>query len=223
MIDVVLADDHNIVRQGLRKLLEVQSDVRVVGEAADGAEAAHLVGRLQPDVLVVDIMMGGMNGIEVIRRVRELSPKTRVVVLSMHDDEEFVVDALRAGARAYVLKDSIADDLLHATREAVLGRRYLSPQLSEHFIDGYLQEQEGAALKPHHRLTLREREVLHLVAQGMSNAEMAGRLCVSQRTIEGHRAHMMRKLGLRNQAQLLRYAMEAGIAPPGSGPALQAK
>ncbi len=221
MIDVVLADDHNIVRQGLRKLLEREPDVRVVGEAADGAEATRLVERLQPDVLVVDIMMGGMNGIEVTRHVRQVSPKTRVVVLSMHDDEEFVIDALRAGARAYVLKDAIADDLLRATREVVVGRRYLSPQLSEQFIEGYIQDQGGAALKPHHRLTLREREVLHLVAQGMSNAEMALRLCVSQRTIEGHRAHMMRKLGLRNQAQLLRYAMEAGIAPAGGGAGLK--
>jgi len=121
MIDVVLADDHNIVRQGLRKLLEREPDVRVVGEAADGAEATRLVERLQPDVLVVDIMMGGMNGIEVTRHVRQVSPKTRVVVLSMHDDEEFVIDALRAGARAYVLKDAIADDLLRATREVVVG------------------------------------------------------------------------------------------------------
>lgn len=215
MITVVLADDHNIVRQGLRKLLEAQPDVRVVGEAADGAEATQLVEQLQPSVLVVDIMMGGMSGIEVTRYVKKLSPRTSVVVLSMHADEGYVMEALRAGARGYVLKDSIADDLLHAMREAVLGRRYLSPPLSEYVIEGYLQKQEGTALKPHERLTVREREVLHLLAQGLSNAEIAERLCVSRRTIEVHRAHVMRKLGLRNQVQLLRYAIEAGIAPPG--------
>lgn len=215
MTSVVLADDHNLVRQGLRKLIEGRPEFRVIGEAADGAEAVWLVERLRPDLLVVDLMMGGMNGIEVARQVRDLSPKTSVVVLSMHADEGYVIEALRAGARAYVLKDSLADDLLHAAREAVMGRRYLSHPLSEQAIDGYLQEQAGAALKPHQRLTLREREVLHLVAQGLSNAEMAARFSVSQRTIEGHRAHMMRKLGLSNQTELLRYALETGISPPG--------
>ncbi len=221
MISVVLSDDHHIVRQGLRKLLEGQPEVRVIGEAADGAEAVRLVEQLRPDVLVVDIIMGGMNGIEVTRQVKRLWPKTRVVVLSMHAEEEFVADALRAGARAYVLKDSVAGDLLLAVREAFAGRRYLTPRLLEHCIEGYLQ-QEGPPAGPLRSLTLREREVLHLVAQGLSNIEMAARLCVSRRTIEGHRAHMMKKLGLRNQAQLLRYALDAGIAPagrPGAGTA----
>jgi DNA-binding NarL/FixJ family response regulator len=209
----VLADDHNIVRQGLRTLLEGQPDIRVVGEAADGPEATQLVERLQPNVLVVDIMMGGMNGIEVTRYVKKLSPKTCVVVLSMHADEGYVMEALRAGAKAYVLKDSIADDLLHAMREAVLGRRYLSPPLSEYVIEGYLQKQEDSALKPHERLTVREREVLHMLADGLSNAEIAARLSVSRRTVEVHRANVMHKLGLHNQVQLLRYAIQAGIVP----------
>lgn len=214
-ITAVLADDHNIVRQGLRTLLEGQPDIRVVGEAADGPEAAQLVERLQPNVLLVDIMMGGMNGIEVARYVKKLSPKTAVVVLSMHADEGYVMEALRAGAKAYVLKDSIADDLLHAMREAVLGRRYLSPPLSEFVIEGYLQKQESTALKPHERLTVREREVLHMLAQGLGNAEIAMRLSVSRRTVEVHRANVMHKLGLHNQVQLLRYAIQAGIVPPG--------
>jgi DNA-binding NarL/FixJ family response regulator len=210
-----LADDHNVVRQGLRTLLEGQPDIRVVGEAADGPEATQLVERLQPSVLVVDIMMGGMNGIEVTRYVKKLSPKTCVVVLSMHADEGYVMEALRAGAKAYVLKDSIADDLLHAMREAVLGRRYLSPPLSEYVIEGYLQKKEGTELKPHERLTVREREVLHMLAEGFSNAEIATRLSVSRRTVEVHRANVMHKLGLHNQVQLLRYAIQAGIIPPG--------
>ena len=202
------------MRQGLRTLLEREPDIRVIGEAADGPEATQLVERLQPDVLVVDILMGGMTGIEVTRYVRRLSPKTRVVVLSMHTDEGFVTEALRAGAKGYVLKDSIADDLLHAMREAVLGRRYLSPSLSEYFIEGYLQKQEGSALKPHERLTVKEREVLHMLVDGLSNAEIATRLSVSRRTVEVHRANVMHKLGLHNQVQLLRYAVRAGIIPP---------
>jgi len=203
------------VRQGLRALLNEQPDISVVGEAADGPEATQLVERLKPDVLVVDMMMGGMNGIEVTRNVRKLSPKTCVVVLSMHADEGYVLEALRAGARAYVLKDSIADDLLHAMREAILGRRYLSHPLSEQVIEGYLQKEEGAALKPHERLTVREREVLHMLAQGLNNEEIAVRLSVSRRTVEVHRAHVMHKLGVHNQVQLLRYAIQAGITHPG--------
>ncbi len=203
------------MRQGLRALLNEQPDISVVGEAADGPEATQLVERLKPDVLVVDMMMGGMNGIEVTRNVRKLSPKTCVVVLSMHADEGYVLEALRAGAKAYVLKDSIADDLLHAMREAILGRRYLSHPLSEQVIEGYLQKEEGAALKPHERLTVREREVLHMLAQGLNNEEIAVRLSVSRRTVEVHRAHVMHKLGVHNQVQLLRYAIQAGITHPG--------
>jgi DNA-binding NarL/FixJ family response regulator len=203
------------VRQGLRALLDGQPDISVVGEAADGPEATQIVERLQPDVLVVDMMMGGMNGIDVTRNVRKLSPKTCVVVLSMHSDEGYVLEALRAGAKAYVLKDSIADDLLHAMREAVLGRRYLSHSLSEQAIEGYLQKEEGSALKPHERLTVREREVLHMLAQGLNNEEIAVRLSVSRRTVEVHRSHVMQKLGVHNQVQLLRYAIQAGITDPG--------
>lgn len=203
------------MRQGLRALLDGQQDITVVGEAADGPEATRVVERLQPDVLVVDMMMGGMNGIEVTRDVRKLSPKTCVVVLSMHADEGYVLEALRAGAKAYVLKDSIADDLIHAMREAILGRRYLSHPLSEQAIEGYLQKQEGTTLKPHERLTVREREVLHMLAQGLNNEEIAARLSVSRRTVEVHRAHVMHKLGVHNQVQLLRYAIQAGITHPG--------
>ena len=203
------------MRQGLRALLNEQPDISVVGEAADGPEATQLVERLKPDVLVVDMMMGVMSGIEVTRSVRKLSPKTCVVILSMHADEGYVLEALRAGAKAYVLKDSIADDLLHAMREAILGRRYLSHPLSEQVIEGYLQKEEGAALKPHERLTVREREVLHMLAQGLNNEEIAVRLSVSRRTVEVHRAHVMHKLGVHNQVQLLRYAIQAGITHPG--------
>ncbi len=203
------------MRQGLRALLDGQPDISVVGEAGDGPEATQIVERLQPDVLVVDMMMGGMNGIEVTRYVKKVSPKTCVVVLSMHSDEGYVLEALRSGAKAYVLKDSIADDLIHAMREAVLGRRYLSHPLSEQAIEGYLQKQKGTVLKPHERLTVREREVLHMLLQGLNNEEIAARMSVSRRTVEAHRAHVMHKLGVHNQVQLLRYAVQASITYPG--------
>ena len=201
----------------MRSLLDAQPDLRVVGEAADGVETSKIVERLRPDVLVADMMMGGMNGIEVTRQAKRLSPKTHVVILSMHGDETYVMEALRAGAKAYVLKDSLTEDLLRAIREAALGRRYLSPSLSEHVIDGYLEKSDTAVLKPHERLTIREREVLHLLATGHNNAEIAAKLCISRRTVENHRASMMRRLGLRGSVQLLRYAMEQGIAAPESG------
>ena len=202
------------MRQALRYLLDAQPDIKVVGEAADGLEATRIVESLQPDVLVVDMMMGGMNGIEVTRDVGKLSPKTCVVVLSMHADEGYVLEALRAGAKAYVLKDSVADHLLHAIREAILGRRYLSHPLSEHVIQSYLQKQEGTSVKPHERLSVREREVLHMLAEGLNNNEIAARLSISRRTVEVHRARVMRILGVHNQVQLLRYAIQAGITRP---------
>jgi len=185
----------------------------VIGEAGDGLEAAHLVESLEPDVFVVDVMMGGMNGLEVTKHVRKRSPKTRVVVLSMHADEGYVLEALRSGAKGYVLKDSLAEDLIHAIREAMAGRRYLSAPLSDRVIEGYVHKSEATSLEPFERLTVREQEVLHLLAQGATNAEIASKLCISRRTVEVHRANMMRKLGLRNQAQVLRYAMRQGIIP----------
>ncbi len=199
----------------MRKLLEAEADFKVIGEAGDGLEAAQLVESLEPDVFVVDVMMGGMNGLEVTKHVRKRSPKTRVVVLSMHADEGYVLEALRSGAKGYVLKDSLAEDLIHAIREAVAGRRYLSAPLSDRVIEGYVHRSEATALEPFERLTVREQEVLHLLAQGATNAEIASRLCISRRTVEVHRANMMRKLGLRNQAQVLRYAMRQGIIPLG--------
>ncbi|MDO8491956.1 MAG: response regulator transcription factor, partial [Dehalococcoidia bacterium] len=161
---VVLADDHHVVRQGLRTLLEAEGDIAIVGEANDGLETAKLVEELQPDVLVVDLMMGGMNGIEVARHVTKRSPKTKTVILSMYGNEGYVMEALRVGARAYVLKEATASELLHAIREVMVGRRYLSAPLSEQAINAYLQKAEGTTLDPYDTLTTREREVLYLVA-----------------------------------------------------------
>jgi len=213
MTTIVLADDHHVVRQGLRSLLEAEPDFSIVGEAGDGLEAAQLVERLQPDVLVLDLMMPGLNGLEVTRQVSQRSPQTHVVILSMHPNEAYVLEALRAGAAAYVIKESTSAELVRAVREAVAGRRYLSPPLSERAIEVYMQKAESAALDPYETLTAREREVLHLAAEGHTNAEIADRLFISRRTVETHRANLMRKLGLRSQTDLIRYALQRGILP----------
>jgi len=210
---LVLADDHSVVRRGLRALLEAEPSFTVIGEAGDGLEAAELVERLQPDVLVLDLMMPSLNGLEVTRRIKRRSPHTRVVILSMYADEAYVVEALRAGAEAYVLKESTADELVQAIHEAAAGRRYLSSPLSQRAIQSYVEKAEAALLDPYETLTSREREVFQLAAEGHANAEIAARFSISSRTVETHRTHLMRKLGLRTQADLIRYALRKGILP----------
>jgi len=213
MTTIVLADDHHVVRQGLRGLLEAEPDFSVVGETGDGLEVAQLVERLQPDVLLLDLMMPGLNGLEVTRRLSQRSLQTRVVILSMYANEAYVLEALRAGAAAYVLKESTSAELVRAIREAIAGRRYLSPPLSERAIETYVQKAKEAMLDPYETLTNREREVLHLAAEGHTNAKIAARLFISRRTVETHRTNLMRKLGLRTQTDLIRYALQRGILP----------
>jgi two-component system, NarL family, response regulator NreC len=212
-VTILLADDHHVMRQGLRMLLEAQEDFRVVAEAGDGLEAVKLVERLKPHVLIVDLMMPGINGLEVARQVSHHSPQTRIIVLSMYGNEPYVLEALRNGAVGYVLKDADAAELLRAVHEVVAGRRYLSPPLSEHAIEAYLQKAQDAVLDLYETLTTREREVLQLAAEGRTNADIAAVLYVSPRTVETHRAHLMHKLGLRTQAELIRYALKRGILP----------
>jgi len=210
---IVLADDHQVVRQGVRSLLESERGFNVVGDAGDGLTAISLVERLKPDVLVVDLMMPGLNGQEVTRRVSKLSPKTRIVVLSMHSSEPYVMEALRNGAAGYVLKDASCADLIYAVREVMAGRRYLSPPLSERAIDAYQEKAKGATWDRYDMLTTRERETLQLVAEGYTNNEIASRLGISPRTAETHRTHLMRKLQLRNHTDLIKYAIEQRIIP----------
>ena len=213
MTTIVLADDHQVVRHGLRVLLEAEPEFRIVGEAGDGLEALEMLERLQPDVLVLDLMMPGMNGLEVTRQASQRSPRTGIVILSMHTNEAYVLEALRAGAKAYVLKSSTSDELVSAVREVAVGRRYLSSPLSERAIEAYTQRAEAAAMDSYEMLTTREREVLQLAAEGHTSAETAARLSISPRTAETHRANLMRKLGLRTQADLIRYALRRGIVP----------
>jgi two-component system response regulator NreC len=213
MTTILLADDHRIVRQGLRALLEAEPDFSLVGETGDGLEAIQLAERLQPDVIVLDLMMPGINGLEATRQISDNCPQTRVVILSMHADEAYVLEALRNGASGYVLKDSSADDLVRAVREVEAGRRYLSPPLSERAIEAYTRKAQETSLDPYEKLTNREREVLHLAAEGHSSTEIAERLSISSRTVETHRANMMRKLDLHSQTDLIRYALKRGIIP----------
>jgi two-component system, NarL family, response regulator NreC len=172
-LTIVLADDHDVVRQGLRLLLEVQCDFHVVAEAADGFEAITLVKARHPDVLIVDLMMPGLSGLEVTRQVGQQASDTRVIILSMYSDESYILEALTNRAAGYVLKGSHTDCLLRAVHEVAAGRRYLSPPLSEHAIEAYLQQAQHAALDPYDTLTTREREVLQLAAQGRATNEIA--------------------------------------------------
>lgn len=212
-IKIMLADDHHVVRQGLRALLEAEPDFEVVGEAADGLEVIPLLESLQPEVLLLDLMMPGLNGLTITHQINQRAINTRVLILSMHANEAYVLEALQHGAAGYVLKKSQADELVHAIREVVAGRSYLSPPFSEHAIRAYKQKTTAVAQDPYDTLTTREQEVLHLAAEGLTNADIAQRLVISRRTVEMHRANLMDKLGLRTQTELVRYALWKGILP----------
>ncbi len=211
---VLIVDDHTIVRQGLRKLLESEGDIEIVGEAADGRDAVAKAADLAPSVVLLDISMPGLNGLEAIRQIMKRSPKTRVLVLSMHKNEAYVLQALRHGASGYVLKESASEEIVTALRALGRGESYLSPSISRVVIDDYLRinsggEQAGRTL--YESLTAREREIFQLLAEGLKNHEVAERLHVSVKTVETHRAHVMEKLGLNNIAELVKYAIEIGI------------
>ncbi len=220
-IRIVLVDDHELVRQGVHALLQREPDLEVVGEAADGLAALELVERVRPDVLVADLMLPGLGGLELTRQAARRSPGTRVVVLSMHAAEPLVLEALDRGASAYVLKDAGIAELVRGIREAAGGRRYLSPPLSDKAVSAYAWRKEGsvAPSDPYEALTPRERQVLHLGAEGLTNAAVAKRLGISVRTAETHRARVLHKLALRNQTDLVRWAIDRGIIPlKGDGP-----
>jgi len=213
-LSVLIVDDHTIVRQGLRKLLEAEGDIEIVGEAADGREAVTKAAEFLPSIVLLDISMPGLNGLEAVRQILKRSPKTRVMVLSMHKNEAYVLQALRNGASGYVLKESASEEIVTALRALGRGESYLSPSISRVVIDDYLRinsggEQAGRTL--YESLTAREREIFQLLAEGLKNHEVAERLHVSVKTVETHRAHVMEKLGLNNIAELVKYAIEIGI------------
>lgn len=210
-VTIVLADDHNVVRQGFRSLLEKQEGFLVVAEASDGLEAVKATRDLKPDVLLVDLMMPCLNGLEVTRQIGELSPNTGVIVLSMYMDEPYVIEALQNGARGYVLKESNISDLVKAIREVADGRHYLGSPLSELAIAAYKKKTRGVSLDPYNTLTEREREVLRLVVEGHTNAGIGSRLRISPRTVETHRANMMQKLSVSSRADLIAFAKKRGM------------
>jgi len=211
MIRVLLADDHPIVRQGLRRLLEVEDGFVVIGEAGTGLEAMQLAERLKPDILVLDLMLPGLNGLEVTLQLSQRLPETHILILSMHSSDAYVIQALRNGAKGYILKDTGPNELVQAIRQVIAGRRYLSSRLSERLLDTFLSKSDEMVEDPYQQLTAREREVLQLAAEGYTNVEIGNMLSLSSRTVELHRANMMSKLGLHNSSELVRYAIRKGI------------
>ena len=214
MIRVLLADDHTIVRQGVRLCLEAMGDIEVVAEAEDGQAAVLLATQLKPDVAVIDLTMPRLNGVEAIRQIKRDNADVEVVVLSVHDSEAYVVQALRAGAAGYVLKRNAATELAEAIRAAHDGQAYLHPAVAGRVIDDYLSRiraTDDPVTEPHERLSPREREVLQLAAEGHSTRAIAGLLCLSTKTVEHHRASVMTKLGLHGQTELVKYAIRAGL------------
>jgi two-component system response regulator NreC len=209
---VLLAEDHTIVRKGLRALLDAETDIEVVGEAQDGREAIGKVRQLLPDVVLMDIAMPGLNGLEATRRIIEWYPDVRVVVLTMHTAEEYILQILRAGASGYVVKRAAPTELVLAVRAAHRGESFLSPSVSQPLIQEYIRQAatttEGDS---YDRLTSREREVLQLIAEGHSRKEIAELLCISTRTVETHRTHIMDKLALYSTAELTQYAIRKGV------------
>lgn len=215
MISILLADDHPVILRGLRGLFEAYDDLRIVGEETDARKVVEAVARLGPDVLVMDLMMPGMSGMEIIREVAQHHPETRAVVLSMHSNVAYVWEALRNGALAYVLKCADGEELVRAVREVNARHCYLSPPLSEDELEEYARQAQQHRLDPHDMLTNRERQVLRLAAQGNTSSQIAEQLHIGVRTVESHRASLLHKLGLRNQTELVRYAIQRGIIPFG--------
>lgn len=211
MPTIVLADDHPVVRQGLRALLETEPDFVVVAEAEDGQQALDLTSQHKPNVLVTDLMMPGLNGLELARLVTRRNPSIRVIILSLYGDERYVRQALENGVTAFVLKDSKAEEIVKAIREVAAGRPYFCQRLSQlaHLLS--MERPTERQLDSHETLTHREREVLHLAAEGLNRTQIGTRLKISPRTAESHRANLMRKLGLRTQSELVRYALRRGI------------
>jgi len=212
-ISILLADDHTILRQGLRAILEVESDIIIIGEADSGQEVLDQIKELKPDILVLDLALPDMSGLEVIRRLHYGSYQTQVVVLSMHARGAYVQEALKYGAKGYVLKGSDAKELVQAIRQAMLGQHYLSPSLAKSSVEAQFQMTQSQRLDPLKTLTNREREILPLAASGMSSSGIGERLSISPRTVEVHRARILHKLGLQNQAELIRYSLQRGILP----------
>lgn len=209
---IVIAEDHTILREGLRALLSSNSDFEIVGEAEDGREAIRCVEKLKPNLILTDLSMPRMNGMDAIREIKRRSRETKVLVLTVHKTEEYILAALQAGADGYLLKDSTHSELLAAVRHVLSGKHYISPGISDKVLDGYLEGRRSLKTRTSwETLTQREREILKLIAEGYKNKEIADDLCISVKTVEKHRANLMEKLNLHNVQALTTYAIEKGV------------
>jgi DNA-binding NarL/FixJ family response regulator len=209
---IVIAEDHTILREGLRALLSSSPGLEIVGEAEDGRGAIQCAGSVKPDLVLMDLSMPRMNGMDAIREIKKVCPGTKILALTVHKAEEYVLASLQAGADAYVLKDATHSELMVAINSVLAGKRYLSPGVSERVIEGYLEGRRASKFRsPWDTLTRREREVLKLVAEGYKNREIADYLCLSVKTVETHRANLMRKLDLHDVSALTTFAIEKGL------------
>lgn len=207
---VLIADDHTMLRESLVGALEAEGDIEIVGQAADGIEALELAERTHPDIVVTDLSMPRLGGLEVVRRLRERQPDVQVLVLTMHQEDEYVLQAVRAGATGYLVKDSATREVVQAVRSLQAGRGYFGPQASRALAE-QVRHPERVAEDPYGQLTSREREVFHLLAEGLTTKEIARRLGISVKTAENHRGRVLDKLDMRNTAELVRYALRKGL------------
>jgi DNA-binding NarL/FixJ family response regulator len=210
-VTIILADDHIILRQGLRALIEARPGMRVVAEAVDGLSAVELSEKLSPDLVIMDVQMPVLNGMEATRKIISGQPGVKVIALSMHSDRRFVAEMLKNGARGYILKECAFDELTHAVDTVLKGQIYLSPSITGTVLEDYVQRLTASEPQPHGELTNREREVLQLLAEGHATKQVASLLHLSEKTVEVHRRNIMKKLGLGNLADLTRYAIRAGL------------
>jgi DNA-binding NarL/FixJ family response regulator len=209
---IVIAEDHRILREGLRALISSNPDFDIVGEAEDGRDAIRCVEKLVPDLILLDLSMPRMNGMEAIKEIKKQCPETKILVLTVHRTEEYILATLRAGADGYALKDATHTELVMAIKSVLMGKRYLSPGVSEKVIEGYLEGRKTLkSSTPWDTLTQREREVLKLIAEGYKNKAIADYLYISVKTVEKHRANLMKKLDLHNTSSLTAFAMEKGL------------
>ncbi|HTX92311.1 MAG TPA: response regulator transcription factor [Anaerolineales bacterium] len=211
-VTLLLADDHPIVRQGLRHLLERESEFHIVGEAGDGVEALQLVELLKPDILVLDVMMPGLNGLEVLRQTRKISPSTHTIILTMQSADAYMIEALKIGAAGYLLKETGPGELVDAVHEVLKGNRFLSANFADRFQDDELKLGDIPS-DAYRTLTAREREILQLTVEGLTSGEIGKKLRISPRTVEEHRSNLTNKLGIKHQTDLIRFAIKHGLLP----------
>jgi two-component system response regulator NreC len=211
-VRLLIADDHKIFRQGIIKLLEEEPDLQVVGEAADGREVVKKATDLKPDVILMDIAMANLNGLEATKQIKKVLPESKIIMLTMHKNEEYVLQSFQAGASGYILKEGAVEELVSAIRSIHADKSFLSPTVSKTLVDAYLRKMEtGKTETPFDLLTDREREVLQLIAEGFTNREVAKQLYISVKTVEAHRAHIMQKLNIHDIAKLVKYAIQKGL------------